>query len=375
MNRLMRTQLTSLVLACIMPSVSYSQKSVAPSVKQINISGYVGDRINDCIEQRVKLQDVNHLVEPFRHQNEKSRWQTEFWGKWIQGAIASYRYTHDAKLYEIIKKGADDLMATQLPNGYIGNYAPEYQLNQWDVWGRKYTALGLIAWYDLSGDKKALTAACKVIDHLMTQVGPDKVSIVTTGNYIGMASSSVLEPVIYLYNRTKDKRYLDFAKYIVEQWETPQGPQLISKALADVPVSARFPHPKVWFSPENGQKAYEMMSCYEGLLELYKITKNPTYLSAVEKTVSHIIAEEINIAGSGSAFECWYEGKEKQTQPTYHTMETCVTFTWMQLCNRLLQLTGNPLYADQMEKSIYNALFAALKGDASLIAKYSPLEG
>ena len=65
-------------------------------------------------------------------------------------------------------------------------------------------------------------------------------------------------------------------------------------------------------------KAYEMMSCYEGLLELYKVTGNPLYLSVVEKTVGHIVREEINVAGSGSAFECWYGGKERQTQPTYH---------------------------------------------------------
>ena len=180
---------------------------------------------------------------------------------------------------------------------------------------------------------------------------------------------------MYLYNRTKEERYLDFAKYIVNQWETPGGPQLISKAIAEVPVANRFPHPQKWFSRENGQKAYEMMSCYEGLLELYKVTKNALYLSVVEKTVGHIIREEINIAGSGSAFECWYGGNERQTQPTYHTMETCVTFTWMQLCNRLLQLTGNSLYADYMETAIYNALMASLKADASQIAKYSPLEG
>lgn len=117
----------------------------------------------------------------------------------------------------------------------------------------------------------------------MTQVGSGKTSIVATGNYIGMPSSSILEPVMYLYNRTKEVRYLDFAKYIVAEWETPEGPQLISKAIADVPVANRFPHPKVWFSRENGQKAYEMMSCYEGLLELYKVTRNPLYLSVVEK--------------------------------------------------------------------------------------------
>lgn len=363
-------------VAAIAQGAKQSTKQPATSsVERVSVGGYIGSRIDDCIEQRVKGQDVDHLVEPFRHQNEASRWQSEFWGKWIQGAIASYRYNHDPELYEIIRQGAESLMATQLPNGYIGNYAEEHQLKQWDVWGRKYTALGLIAWYDLSGDERALTAAVKLIDHLMTQVGPDKVSIISTGNYRGMASASVLEPVAYLYNRTGEKRFLDFANYIVEELNSEEGPQLITKAIEDVPVANRFPHPQTWFSRENGQKAYEMMSCYEGLLEMYKITGNELLLSVVEKTVGHIIREEINIAGSGSAFECWYGGKERQTLPTYHTMETCVTFTWMQLCNRLLQLTGNSLYADYIELTAFNALMASLKDDASQIAKYSPLEG
>lgn len=362
-----------LTTASVLPAIS--QKDNPAFLKQLKIHGYVGGRIDDCITHRVKAQDVDHLVEPFRHKNEERRWQSEFWGKWIQGAIASYRYNKDPELYKIIQNAVDELIATQLPNGYIGNYAPQFQLQQWDVWGRKYCTLGLLAYYDLSGDKKALDAARKEIDYLMTQVGPGKVNIISTGNYHGMASSSVLEPVVYLYNFTADRKYLDFAKYIVSEWETPDGPQLIRKAIEDIPVSKRFPHPATWFSKENGQKAYEMMSCYEGLLELYKITGNSLYLAAVEKTVSNIISDEINIAGSGSAFECWYGGAANQTVPTYHTMETCVTFTWMQLCNRLLRMTGNSLYADYMESSIYNALMASLKDDASQIAKYSPLEG
>lgn len=358
--------------------LSLSVNSIAQSttrVDHIKLAGHVGTRMDACIEHRVKAQDVDHLIEPFRHKTEDRRWQSEFWGKWVQGAIASYQYNQDPQLYAIIKKSVDELISTQLPNGYIGNYAPESQLQQWDVWGRKYSSLGLIAWYRISGEKPALEAACRIIDHLMTQVGPGLTSIVATGNYVGMPSSSVLEPVMYLYNLTRESRYLEFAKYIVAQWETPEGPQLISKALADVPVAGRFPHPETWFSRENGQKAYEMMSCYEGLLELYKVTHNPVYLSVVEKTVAHIINEEINVAGSGSAFECWYGGKARQHIPCYHMMETCVTFTWMQLCNRLLEMTGNPLYADQIESSIYNALLASLKADASHIAKYSPLEG
>lgn len=350
-----------------------AQIAVNSSVESVKIGGYVGSRIDDCIEKRVKAQDVEHLVEPFRSREEKSRWQSEFWGKWIQGAIASYRYTRDAELYEIIKQGAEGLMATQTSDGYIGNYAPEYQLQQWDVWGRKYSTLGLLAWYDLSGDKRALKAARGVIDHLMTQVGPQATAIAMTGNYFGMASCSILEPVVYLYQRTNDKRYLEFANYIAEQLNSPEGPQLLDRA--DKPVARRFPHPEVWWSRENGHKAYEMMSCYEGLLEMYKLTGEKKYLDAVEKTVETIIEQEINIAGSGSAFECWYGGKERQTQPTYHTMETCVTFTWMQLCNRLLQVTHNPQLADKLEQTMYNALMASLRADGGQISKYSPLEG
>ena len=203
---------------------------------------------------------------------------------------------------------------------------------------RKYSTLGLLAWYDLSGDKRALKVARGVIDHLMTQVGPDKTPLAMTGNYFGMASCSILEPVVYLYKRTGEAKYMEFASYIAEQLNAPEGPQLLDRA--DKPVGGRFPHPENWWSRENGHKAYEMMSCYEGLLEMYKLTGDSKYLDAVVSTVEAIIEQEINIAGSGSAFECWYGGKARQTQPTYHTMETCVTFTWMQLCNRLLQEIG-----------------------------------
>ena len=41
-------------------------------VEDIRIGGFVGGRIHTCIEQRVKSQDVEHLVEPFRHRGEKA---------------------------------------------------------------------------------------------------------------------------------------------------------------------------------------------------------------------------------------------------------------------------------------------------------------
>ncbi|MDD4872491.1 MAG: glycoside hydrolase family 127 protein, partial [Kiritimatiellae bacterium] len=269
------------------------------------------------------------------------------------------------------------LICAQREDGYIGNYKDNCHLQSWDIWGRKYTILGLTHYYDLTGDKNVLTAACRVADQLMTEVGPCATGrIHTIGMHHGMASCSVLEPVVLLYKRTQDKKYLDFAKHIANAMEMfEDSPKLVSKALAGVPVAERFPHPDPWWSWKNGIKAYEMMSCYQGLLELYQVTDNVLYLQAVEATAKNIIDDEINVAGSGAAFECWYHGKRFETAPAYHMMETCVTTTWMRLCETLLRLTGKAIYADQLEKTIYNAYLATLARDCSTFSKYCPLGG
>ncbi len=310
MNELKHKLLSVGAWACLLTAPAAAAPKNAAKTKPVpprtHLEGYLGERIDACIRGRVMSEDESLLVAPFRQQNETHAWQSEFWGKWTLGAIASYRYNGDPELLQKIRNGVELLLSVQLPDGYIGNYAPEAQLTNWDVWGRKYTLLGLLAYYDLSGNKKVLEAVQRLADHLLTQI-PSQKSIVEVGLYRGMPPSSILEPMVALYDRTGDKRYLDFAEYIVAQWETERGPRLIGKALEGVPVSQRFvPDTKqeAWWSWDNGQKACEMMSCYDGLLDLYKITGKPEYLEAVHKSVRNILDEEIDIAGSGRATTC-----------------------------------------------------------------------
>lgn len=355
---------------------SAAKKATTPRVTQVSMQGYVGQRYADCISHRVKPENTDTLISVFRLQDEREGlWGSEFWGKWVQGAIGMYHYTHDPELKNIIQQAEDGLMACQLKNGYIGDYDAEHQLTGWDVWGRKYTLLGLIKWYQETGDKNALRTATRLLDYTMTQVGPGKKSILDCGDYVGMPPSSILEPTMFLYQITKQQRYLDFAKYIAQELDRQGGPMLI--AHANVPVAQRVPLKAgdKWYGHENGQKAYEMMSCYVGLLELFRVTGEPDLLHAAEVTWQHIVDEEINICGSGASHECWYGGKALQTRVSALTMETCVTFTWMQFCERLLEFTGDQKYADQIERTLYNALMASMKGDGSQIVKYTPLEG
>jgi len=337
------------------------------------ISGHVGDELNLSYNNRILAQDYERLVATFRERTETRLWQTEFWGKWFTSAVLAYRYHPTPELKDVLDKAVFGLIATQTPDGYIGNYTEEKRLEGWDIWGRKYCMLGLVAYYDLTQDTRALTAARKEADCLIKELAEKNVMIVKEGFHRGMAASSVLEPICLIYARTGDKKYLHFAEEIVRQWETPDGPQLISKAGVD--VSKRFPIPDKWYGTEQGQKAYEMMSCYEGLLELYRLTGNEKYREVVEQIWQNIKDTEINIVGSGSAMECWFGGNKFQTLPILHYQETCVTVTWIKLSQQLLRLTGEAKYADAIEQSYYNALLGAMTQDGSSWGYYSPLSG
>lgn len=49
----------SFLLACACSTAGMAQVGNDSPVKQVKISGYVGTRITDCIEHRVKAQDVD----------------------------------------------------------------------------------------------------------------------------------------------------------------------------------------------------------------------------------------------------------------------------------------------------------------------------
>ena len=344
-------------------------------IEKYALEGYMEERLTSSVKNRILAQDVDRLIEVFNPENrtETHQWQSEFWGKWFTSAVLAYQYQPTEELYNTLEKAVYGLIKYQTKDGYIGNYADSHRLAQWDIWGRKYCMLGLLAFYDIKQDKKVLKAAERLFDSLVDDLNKKDGIIVTKGNYRGMAASSILEPICQLYNKTKNKKYLDYAETIVKQWSLTDGPQLIEKSTVD--VSKRFPKPTSWYSWEQSQKAYEMMSCYEGLLELYRLTGKEEYKNAVVNTWKNIEDTEINIAGSGASTEMWFAGKELQDQPVHHFQEVCVTVTWIKLNLQLFRLTGEAKYADAAEKAYYNALLGSLSRDGALWAKYTPLNG
>ena len=346
--------------------------------ESVQFRGWLGKALATCKRGRMFGQSLPDLIQPFAVREEDRMWRCEFWGKWFTSATLAYRYQADPALRTILDNAVEGLLATQTPDGSITTYKSEAEFNNWDTWGRKYTLLGLLGYYELTGDEHVLDAARRHADYVLKHFGPGKANIATNGWWTGMAASSILEPMVLLYRKTGDARYLKFAEYIVDSWKGPEGPDLVRKALNGVAVFKMFPGPdpsKKGYMSGGSSKAYEMMSCYEGLVELYRVTGEPTYLTAARNVFANIRDTEITIIGSGSSWERWCNGRVRQAEPVPEWMETCVTDTWLKFAGQLLRATGDSLYADEIERSVYNPLLAAQKDDGTWWCHYNPLEG
>ena len=355
-------------LLCVVPA--FSQKvhdAIRPlPAGAVRLDGFFENDIRNSIDHWNKgVVPYAAMVDFFR--NGRSQFALgEMWGKAVRSGCMFYRYTADPELKEILSQTVKDLLSTVRPNGSISCVPPEKQPDGpgGDLWERKYVLLGLDRYYDLvEADPAVLRAMTDQADCIIEQVGePPKVPITSLGwspNHI--ESSTLLEPFMRLYNRTGEKRYLDFARYIVSTGGS-EGYDIFRQAYDNVP-----PHEMGGPYP----KAYEMMSMFEGAVEYYRVTGDEYVRRSFMNLYDNIRRNEITIVGNGGGDqpyhpavmgEGWDHTAVEQTNPDITLrMETCVGVTWMKFCSQILRLTGDPSAVDEIEKYIYNGLLGAMK--------------
>ena len=373
--------------ACLIPLINSSfAQTVAPTTDKgadrfspidpgaAQIHGFLGERCKKNENAILLTKNENELLSGFQNRPGKHAWEGEHVGKWLHAATLAWAYTKSAALRAKLDRVASSLIATQQADGYLGTYADDARWGmsrdqKWDVWVHKYDLLGLITYHTQTGDKAALEAARKIGDLLVRTFGRmgeggAKLDLNERSAHLGMASGSVLEPMILLYRATDDARYLDFARHIAEHWEDEKGPKLIS-SLTD----------KKSVKLTANAKAYEMLSCLVGLCELYRTTGETRYVIPAINAWNDIVSSQLLITGSGGSDEHWTEPRAFLSSQKDHVAETCVTVTWIQLTQQLLRLTGEARYADELEKTFYNHLAAAQRPDGAAWAYFTALEG
>ena len=309
------------------------------------------------------------FVQQFRDQLDGTNegWRGEYWGKMMRGACLVYEYTKNEELYSVLTETVKDMMTVAEADGRVSSFTRDTEFTAWDMWCRKYVILGMEYYLDICRDDALRGEIIKFIsraaDYILAKVGDgkDKIKITRTSrNWQGMNSASILEPMVRLYGLTGEEKYLDFSAHIVESGAA-ESARVFDRAFDNLLLPYQY----------GVAKAYEMMSCFEGLLEFYRVTGKEQYKTAVINFAYSVIDSEISVIGScGCTDELFDHTKNRQTQKTEDIMqETCVTVTWMKFCSQLLRLTGDSKFADQMELSFHNAYLGAINAEHN-VCKY-----
>ncbi len=315
------------------------------------------------------------FVHQFRLQPDAdgNRWRGEYWGKMMRGAALVYQCTQNAALYELLRESVCELLGCAEPCGRISSYAPQKEFCGWDIWCRKYVLLGLQYFSEICPEEELVNqieaVMCRHLDYILAHVGEGEgqVPIEETSNFwAGINSCSILEPVLRLWRQTGKSEYLAFAEYIICIGVGKGEKNLFTLAYQN--EYAPFEYPVV--------KAYEVMSCFEGLAEYYCITGEEKWRVAVENFAHKIMETDLTVIGCcGCTHELFDHSAWRQTDTEYRGImqETCVTVTWIKLCSRLLCLTGDAVYADCIEQAFYNAYLGTL--NTKKMPSYSETRG
>ena len=342
-----------------------TDRFVSAPFENQKIGGLLGERMRINLEKRLLAIEEDAVLAGFRKRPGKQEWIGEHVGKYLDAAVSTYRFTHDARLKAQMDRIALALIATQKDDGYLGTYTDDQRWTSWDVWVHKYDLIGLLAWYRLTSDERALTASRRIGDLLIATFQSGKIDMIATSDEAGMAATSVLEPVCQLYRFTGDPRYLGFAHFIVNKaWEQPNGPKILTSLLTNGSV----------FKTANN-KAYEMMSNLVGLLDLYRLTGEERYLKAGLAAQADIVAHRRYLTGTTSAHEHFRDDFDLPADEKDEVGEGCATVTWLQQNLQLLRLTGEAKYAQEIERTVFNQLLGAQEPQTGDICYFTPMNG
>jgi hypothetical protein len=374
------TFITLLALFCFLPSFAQIRLATPPAPENITLSGPLQKALSASENGRLKY-FINGPESPavrIYHRDsvrvsKSDGWDGECAGKWLYSTAKAYHRTHDPILKANLISVADFLVSQQSEDGYLGTYNdtarftgnPMHPRETFDLWMNGYMMQGLMETYNALQQPAYLEAAKKIADLCIRtfQTGPKKIAY--SGPWHGMASVCVMEHFADLYGITHEPQYLRFAYFSLKQLQDRPDARFLTKMLGREDVS----------DIAEG-KMYEMLHCLVGISKMYKVSGDttllPVMLNGWEKVSVHVNPAGGPAGGTNVFVECF---DRKNFFSPYSNSETCAMMDWLRFNKELFEITGEARFADEMEKTTYNALLGAAFEDGFGWAYHSILNG
>ncbi|MDR2483942.1 MAG: glycoside hydrolase family 127 protein [Treponema sp.] len=307
--------------------------------------------------------------------------------KWIEAASYSLVWHPDPKLEQTVDGAVDIICNAQQDDGYLDTF---YIINGMN---KRFTNLkdnhelycfghfleAAVAYYEATGKRKLLDALIRYTECIDNHIGPED------GKLHGYPGHEIAEMALArLYHITKDEKHIKLATYFInERGKSPlyfeeetkrNGNDFYWKDSymqyqyyqAGKPVREQF--------AAEGH-AVRGVYLYSGMADVARLTGDRTLLEVCEVLFANIATKQMYITGAigqsayGEAFSYDYN----LPNDTIYG-ETCAAIGLAFFARRMLEFAPRNIYADVLEKTLYNGIISGISLDGTAYFYVNPLE-
>ena len=294
--------------------------------------------------------------------------------KTLEGAAYILQTYPDKKLEAYCDSVIDVIASAQEPDGYLytaRTQNPQHP-HEWagdkrwsmdedlshELYNLGHMVEGAVAYYQATGKRKFLDIACRYADCAIREVGPNPGQMcVVPGHQIAEMAMA------RLYIVTGEKKYIDFAKYLLDY----RGKTTIKHEYSQA-------HKPVILQDEAVGHAVRAAYMYAGMADVAALTGDKDYIKAIDAIWDNIATKKLYITGgigatsNGEAF-----GKNYELPNMSAYCETCAAIGNVYVNYRLFLLHGQSKYYDVLERTLYNGLISGVSLDGGTFYYPNPL--
>ena len=287
--------------------------------------------------------------------------------KVIEGASYSLAVHYDAALDHYLDSVINIIAQAQEPDGYLttcvinkctrlsgwwGTHRWE-KINSHELYNSGHLIESAVAHYRATGKKTFLNIAIKNADLVCKTFGPNEGQIHRPGGH------PIIEMALCkLYKVTGNKKYLDGAKYFVEETGRCTDGHRPSEYSQD--------HMPILQQQEIVGHAVRAGYLYSGVADVAALTGDKAYFEALERIWENMSSKKLFITG-GIGSRPQGEGFGPDYELNNHTAycETCAAIANVYWNYRMFLATGESKYIDICERALYNNVLSgvSLSGD------------
>jgi uncharacterized protein len=312
-----------------------------------------------------------------------------FWdsdvAKWIEAASYTLMTRPDPQLDALLDRVNARIARAQQPDGYLNTHYIQVEPDKrWtnlrdchELYCAGHLIEAAVAHYQATGKRTLIDTLCRYADLIGQTFGRGE------GQLPGYCGHEEIElALVKLYHATGERRYLDLAKYFVdERGRLPYYYDLEARARGEDPANFwaktyayMQSHIPVREQGEVTGHAVRAMYLYSAMADLANETGDADLLAACERLWEDLCLKRMYITGgigpsaSNEGFTTHYDLPDETAYA-----ETCAAVGLVFWNHRMLQFEGNGRYADVMERALYNGTISGVSLDGRSFFYVNPL--